>query len=151
IRSLKARMEAERMPRGIDRHDHLKLGPGGLSDVEWTVQMLQLDHAARHPELRTASTMTALAAAERLELIDTEDAMALATAWRTASRIRDLSMLVRGRPSDSMPSDTRDLAAVAELMGYPDASASHLVSDQRRIARQAGHVVDRLFWGSTDD
>ena len=144
-------MEAERLPRGIDRRDHLKLGPGGLSDVEWTVQMLQLDHAAVHPELRTPSTMSALATAERLHLIDTEDALALATAWRTASRIRDLSMLVRGRPSDSIPSDTRDLAAVAELMGYPDASASHLMSDHHRIARQADHAVDRLFWGTGTD
>ncbi len=44
MRTLKARMEAERLPRGIDPRRHLKLGPGGLSDVEWTVQLLQLRH-----------------------------------------------------------------------------------------------------------
>ena len=47
IRRIKARMEAERMPRGADRARHAKLGPGGLSDVEWTVQLLQLQHAPR--------------------------------------------------------------------------------------------------------
>src|SRR5256885_1528931 len=47
IRRIKARMEAERIPRGADRALHVKLGPGGLSDVEWTVQLLQLQHA--HP------------------------------------------------------------------------------------------------------
>ena len=45
IRRIKARVEAERLPRGADPHRHTKLGPGGLADVEWTVQLLQLRHA----------------------------------------------------------------------------------------------------------
>ena len=47
IRRIKARVEAERLPRGADPHLHTKLGPGGLADVEWTVQLLQLRHARR--------------------------------------------------------------------------------------------------------
>ncbi|MBX6769418.1 MAG: bifunctional glutamine-synthetase adenylyltransferase/deadenyltransferase, partial [Actinomadura rubrobrunea] len=47
IRRLKARMESERLPRGVDRRLHIKLGPGGLSDVEWVAQLLQLRHAHR--------------------------------------------------------------------------------------------------------
>ena len=46
---LKSRMERERMPKGVDRTLHLKLGPGGLTDVEWAAQLLQLQHGARHP------------------------------------------------------------------------------------------------------
>ena len=49
-------MEAERIPRGVDRALHLKLGPGGLSDVEWIVQLLQLQHAHALPSLRTTRT-----------------------------------------------------------------------------------------------
>ena len=41
-------MESERLPRGVRRERHLKLGKGGLSDVEWTVQLLQLEHAGEH-------------------------------------------------------------------------------------------------------
>src|SRR5690606_20998180 len=59
IRRLKARMEAERLPRGADPALHTKLGRGGLSDVEWTVQLLQLRHAYRVPELRTTGTLQA--------------------------------------------------------------------------------------------
>src|SRR5271166_1150631 len=51
IRRIKARMEAERMPRGVEPALHLKLGPGGLADVEWVAQLLQLRHAAAVPEL----------------------------------------------------------------------------------------------------
>ena len=47
IRHLKARMERERIPRGTDPRRHLKLGPGGLSDVEFSAQILQLQHAHR--------------------------------------------------------------------------------------------------------
>ena len=63
IRKLKARVEAERLPRGADPAKHTKLGPGGIADVEWTVQLLQLQHAYRLPELRSTRTITALRAA----------------------------------------------------------------------------------------
>src|SRR6266568_2916190 len=64
IRRIKARMEAERMPRGVDPALHLKLGPGGLADVEWVVQLIQLRHAHAVPGLRTTRTLAALAAAQ---------------------------------------------------------------------------------------
>ena len=56
-------MEAERLPRGADPAKHTKLGPGGLADVEWTVQLLQLQHAAEVPGLRSSQTIVALRAA----------------------------------------------------------------------------------------
>ena len=70
VRRIKARVEAERLPRGADPARHLKLGRGGLSDVEWLAQLLQLQHAGRHPELRTTSTVEALEAAASLGLLD---------------------------------------------------------------------------------
>ena len=60
IRRLKARMDAERLPRGADPATHTKLGRGGLADVEWTVQLLQLRHGAQVPGLRTTRTLPAL-------------------------------------------------------------------------------------------
>ena len=62
IRRIKARVEAERLPRGADPARHLKLGRGSLSDVEWLVQLIQLQHAASIPALRTTSTRPALQA-----------------------------------------------------------------------------------------
>ena len=47
IKRIKARVESERLPQGADPARHLKLGRGSLSDVEWFVQLLQLQHAAR--------------------------------------------------------------------------------------------------------
>src|SRR5205807_4722720 len=95
IRRIKARMEAERLPRGADPGLHTKLGRGGLSDVEWTIQLLQLRRAATVPALRTTRTLDALAAAAVAGLLDDDDARMLADAWRIATRVRNATMLVR--------------------------------------------------------
>ena len=147
IRRLKARMEAERMPRGVDPALHLKLGPGGLADVEWVVQLLQLQHAHAVPGLRTTRTMAGLAAAAGAGLVGESDAAALAAAWRLAARIRDAVVLVRGRPSDVLPTRQPEPAAVAAVLGYAPEAYQDLEEDYRRTARRARAVMERLFYG----
>ncbi len=146
IRRLKARMEAERLPRGADPTTHTKLGRGGLSDVEWTVQLLQLRHAAGHPALRTTRTRTALAAAAADGLVDPEDAEVLNDAWVLATRVRNAVMLVRGRPGDTFPGDGRELAAVGRCLGYGPGRSGDLVDDYRRVTRRARAVMERMFY-----
>jgi len=147
IRRIKARMEAERMPRGVDPALHLKLGPGGLADVEWVVQLLQLRHAHAVPGLRTTRTMAGLAAAARAGLVGEGDAAALATAWRLAACIRDATVLVRGRASDMLPTRQPELATVASVLGYAPEAYQDVEQDYRRAARRARAVMERLFYG----
>ena len=146
IRRIKARVDAERLPRGADPSVHVKLGPGGLTDVEWTVQLLQLRHAGRVPGLRTTATLPALEAAVEAELLDRADADALAAAWRLAQRLRNVMMLVRGRASDSLPGDPRDRAGVAYLLGQGAETFETVADEWRRTARRARVVVERVFW-----
>ena len=148
IRRIKARMEAERIPRGADRALHVKLGPGGLSDVEWTIQLLQLEHAHAVPALRTSRTGEAMAAAVRDGLLAADDAAALMAAWQLAARIRNAIVLVRGRPGDTLPTRHGELTAVARLLGYPPGDAAQpLEQDYRRAARRARTVMESLFYG----
>jgi glutamate-ammonia-ligase adenylyltransferase len=147
IRRIKARVEAERLPRGADPATHTKLGRGGLADVEWTVQLLQLRHAHRIPALRTTSTLAALRAAGAADLLAADDAAALEAAWVLASRVRNAIVLSRGRPGDSLPGDVRALAGVARAVGYPPDRSTHLTEDYRRAARRARAVVERVFYG----
>ncbi|MEU3400922.1 bifunctional [glutamine synthetase] adenylyltransferase/[glutamine synthetase]-adenylyl-L-tyrosine phosphorylase [Streptomyces filamentosus] len=146
IRRLKARMESERLPRGADPTLHAKLGRGGLSDVEWTVQLLQMRHGWTEPALRTTRTRPALAAAHAAGLIPAEEARTLDEAWVLASRVRNAVMLVRGRPGDTFPTDPRELAAVGRYLGYGPGHAGEMVDDYRRITRRARAVVDELFY-----
>ena len=147
IRRIKARIEAERLPRGADPVGHLKLGRGGLADVEWVAQLLQLRHAYATPGLRTTRTLAALDAAADAGLITRADADVLATAWRLATRIRDAVTAVRGRPGDTLPSAPRELAAVARVLGYRPGESGKLIDDQRRVARRARAVMESIFYG----
>ena len=146
IRRLKARMEAERLPRGADPGLHTKLGRGGLSDVEWVAQLLTLQHGFEVRGLRTTRTLPALIAAADAALLAIEDADTLISAWRIATRVRDAVMLVRGRPGDMVPTDARDLAAVAQVLGYRPGQSGTLLDDYRRITRRARGVVERVFY-----
>ncbi|MFJ5706972.1 bifunctional [glutamine synthetase] adenylyltransferase/[glutamine synthetase]-adenylyl-L-tyrosine phosphorylase [Streptomyces sp. NPDC093105] len=148
IRRLKARMESERLPRGADPTLHAKLGRGGLSDVEWTVQLLQMRHGWAEPGLRTTRTRAALSAAHAAGLIATEEAQTLDEAWVLATRVRNAVMLVRGRPGDTFPSEPRELAAVGRYLGYGPGHVGEMVDDYRRITRRARAVVDELFYGA---
>jgi [glutamine synthetase] adenylyltransferase / [glutamine synthetase]-adenylyl-L-tyrosine phosphorylase len=147
IKRIKARMEAERMPRGVEPALHVKLGPGGLSDVEWVAQLIQLRHGCAVRALRTTQTLRALAAATEAGFLGRDDELALSTSWLLASRIRNAVMLVTGRGSDVLPTAQPDLAATARLLGYrPDASQD-LVQDWRKAARRARAVMERVFYG----
>ena len=148
IRRLKGRIDSERLPRGADPTTHTKLGRGGLADIEWTVQLLQLGHGAEVPGLRTTRTLDALAAAARADLLDGDQAELLGTAWRFATRVRNAIMLVRDKPGDQLPDMGAELVAVARVLGYPLGSdPGRLVDDYRRAGRRARKVVEDVFYG----
>ena len=147
VRRIKARVDAERLPRGADPNTHLKLGRGGLADVEWTVQLLQMRHAGAVPELRTTQTLTALEAAVTADLISQTDADILAEAWRLVSRTRNAVTLVRGKPADQVPRDAAERAAVARVLGYAAGDSDRMVNDYLRTTRRAHAVVEKVFWG----
>lgn len=146
VRRIKARVDEERLPRGADPHTHLKLGRGGLADIEWTVQLLQMRYAGSVPALRTSRTLEALAAAQEAGLVTEDDAAVLQQTWRRVSRVRNAVTLVRGRPAEELPRDIRERAAVAAVLGYPAGSSDAMVNDQLRYTRLARAVVDRVFW-----
>ncbi|MBT1680142.1 bifunctional [glutamine synthetase] adenylyltransferase/[glutamine synthetase]-adenylyl-L-tyrosine phosphorylase [Curtobacterium aurantiacum] len=148
VRRIKARVESERLPRGADPARHLKLGRGSLSDVEWFVQLLQLQHALEIPSLRTTSTLEALDAAVEAGLVGAEDGERLGAAWRFASRTRSALVLWSGKTTDVLPVDRVQLEGVARLMEYPPGSASRLEDDYLGVTRRARQVFEREFYGA---
>ena len=145
---LKARVESERLPRGANPTTHLKLGRGGIADVEWTVQLLQMRHGHEVEALRTTDTLVALRAAAAAGLVASEDAAVLEEAWRLVSRIRNGIVLLRAKPAESMVEQSAERAGLAHLLGYRQDESERMVDDYLRITRQARSVIERVFWES---
>jgi [glutamine synthetase] adenylyltransferase / [glutamine synthetase]-adenylyl-L-tyrosine phosphorylase len=147
VKRIKARVENERLPQGADPARHLKLGRGSLSDVEWFVQLIQLQHAASVASLRTTSTLTALDAAVAAGLVSPADAELLREAWLFASRARSAMTLWTNKTSDVLPVDRLQLNGVARLLEYPPGSATQLEEDYLAITRRSRAVFERRFYG----
>ena len=149
IRRLKARMEAERLPRGVRRDRHLKLGRGGLSDVEWTVQLLQLQHAHDIEALQVNSTMQALDVLVEHGLIVMEDAKILRDAWQMCTAARNGNYLWNGRANraDILPDQHFDLSGIATYLGYDPDRGQQFENDILSQMRKSREVCERLFYG----
>jgi glutamate-ammonia-ligase adenylyltransferase len=145
IRRIKARVDAERLPRGADPNTHTKLGRGGLADIEWTVQLLQLRHADKVPALHNTSTLEALDAIGAAELIAEGDVDLLRQAWLTATRARNALVLVRGKPTDQLPGPGRQLNAVALAAGWGSDDGGEFLDSYLRVTRRAKAVVRKVF------
>ncbi|SCG40704.1 glutamate-ammonia-ligase adenylyltransferase [Micromonospora echinaurantiaca] len=143
IRRIKARVEHERLPRGADPATHTKLGRGGLADVEWAVQLLQLRHGGANPALRGTRTLDALAAARDAGLVDPADAAAMAAGWTLAAQVRNALMLVRGRAGDQLPRHGVELAGVVRLLGRDD--PGEFLDEYLRTGRRSRAAMERVL------
>jgi glutamate-ammonia-ligase adenylyltransferase len=142
VRRLKARIERERIPRGDDPDFHLKLGRGGLADVEWTVQLLQM----RHRVFGLSGTLAALDTLVAAGHIGAGDAGDLRAAYVFCERTRNRLHLVRGKPGDALPSRPEELGLLARSLGT---TGPALREEYRRVTRRCRAVVERLFYGRT--
>ncbi len=147
MRRMKARIEKERIPRRIPAERHLKLGPGGLSDVEWTVQLLLQANGGRVRSIRSTSTMEALDALQDASVIGHQDAVWLRDSYRFLSELRNRLYLLRHRDVDVMPSAPSDLEKLARSMGYGRGRWQELEEDRLRHARHVRRVCERVFYG----
>ncbi|MFZ1177177.1 MAG: bifunctional [glutamine synthetase] adenylyltransferase/[glutamine synthetase]-adenylyl-L-tyrosine phosphorylase [Mycobacterium sp.] len=145
IRRMKARVESERLPRGADPNTHTKLGRGGLADIEWTVQLVQLRHAHEIGALHNTSTLECLDAIAAADLVPAAEVDLLRQAWLTATRARNALVLVRGKPTDQLPGPGRQLNAVAVAAGWPTDDGSEFLDNYLRVTRRAKAVVRKVF------
>ena len=145
IRRIKARVEAERLPQGANPARHLKLGRGSISDVEWLVQLLQLQHAEKHPELQTTSTSQALEALKTSGIVPAEDLQRLAEGWLIASRCRSAEVLASDKRTDQLPSDIRQLEAMARILEYQPGESQLLEEAYLSVTRKARISFEKLF------
>ncbi|MFN2526182.1 MAG: bifunctional glutamine-synthetase adenylyltransferase/deadenyltransferase, partial [Actinomycetota bacterium] len=147
IRHLKARMERERIPRGTDPRRNLKLGPGGLTDVEFAVQLLQLENGVRIEQLQTPNTLEALRVATKFSLISQDAWERLETTFLFLSRLRDRLYFLTGRANDVLPTKPEELEALGIAVGYRDQPRQQVEEEFLRVTRRARKAAEPLIYG----
>ncbi len=148
IRLMKARVERDRLPASARQRFNLKLGAGGLNDVQFLVELYTLRHAGAHPELRSGSTLERLRGLAEADLLSREDAARLEEAYLFCSHVRNRIFLIKGRPLDEIPERPEDAVVLAESLGYVGHPRSHLLEEYRRVTRRARSTFEKLFYTS---
>ncbi len=99
---------------------NVKYSPGGLIDIEYAVQYLQLLHGHRHPELRTPNTLEALRALDQTGVLAPDKVTALRDAYLFFRTLIDGLRIVRGNAKDLLlpPSDSDEFVFLARRLGY---------------------------------
>jgi glutamate-ammonia-ligase adenylyltransferase len=152
VRAMKARIETERREHGRDVDANLKEGPGGIRDVEFTVQALQLFYAGRRPELRTGNVLAAIAGLAQSDLLPARSAAVLADGYRWLRRAEHALQLAEEQQTAQLPRSAADRTALARRMGYADTlgvdALRHFEDDLARTRSQVREQFEALVLGS---
>jgi glutamate-ammonia-ligase adenylyltransferase len=129
---LEQRLQLERGASPLN----LKRGSGGTLDVEFVVQRLQLEHAAKKPRVLEPNTLAAIEALAAAGVLAKRDAEWWSTAYRTLRRIEGGIRLLNSRDRHQVPSDPADLQRLAMLLGYSSAEelsdyCQHILAENR--------------------
>jgi [glutamine synthetase] adenylyltransferase / [glutamine synthetase]-adenylyl-L-tyrosine phosphorylase len=149
LRRLKARTEEQLARRGISDRE-VKRGRGGIRDIEFAVQLLQLVHGRLDPDLRSPTTLVALAELGSAGYVDEDDAGGLADAYRFLRRLEHRLQLREGTQVYAMPVAEAERRRVARALGLRDAAEADAVEQlEGALARHQGTVRaihERLYF-----
>jgi glutamate-ammonia-ligase adenylyltransferase len=143
VRALKVRIEEYVRARGKEAVE-VKRGRGGIRDVEFAVQLLQLVHARRDPALREPNTLLALATLADRGYVAVADADALAEAYRFLRTLEHRLQLARELQTHELPGDRASLRRVARAMGL--AGADELRASYEMQTEVVRTLHERLFY-----
>lgn len=137
IRHMRHRLE------GTAGEANLKRGPGGIVDIEFLVQMLQLKFGRHNPRVRSPNTLAALDALAQHGALPKDDAEFLNRSYRFLRTIEGRLRLINSTARDKLPEDPTELAKLAHLVRYPSGEALRLEFEE--MTRQTRKRFDRLF------
>jgi glutamate-ammonia-ligase adenylyltransferase len=149
VRTMKRRVEGQRRSSGRDLEADLKEGPGGIRDVEFLVQALQLFYGGRHPGVRGGNVPQTLRALARLRLLPESAAEVLREAYLWLRRAEHCAQLVEERQTHRFPREKESRLALARRMGYRDADGGHahdlVVRDWTNVRAQVRDQFESLI------
>ncbi len=149
LRAMKARSESEVARRGLGDRE-LKRGPGGIRDVEFSVQLLQLVHGRQDVAIREPSTLGALAEMASAGFVSPEDADVLADSYRFLRTVEHRLQLVEEEQTHSVPRQPGARQRLARVLGFEDtadfSAAARFDEELRRHQAVVRTIHERLFF-----
>ena len=121
----------------------LKRGPGGIVDIEFFVQMLQLQHARKTPGLRVTNTLAALGSLRSAGIIADEEHHFFEASYRFLRTIEGRLQLMNSTARDQLPQEAMELNKLAHLLRYSSGEA--LLCDYERTTREIRQRFDAAF------
>ncbi|NIQ10960.1 MAG: hypothetical protein GWO23_15410 [Gammaproteobacteria bacterium] len=121
IYRLRQRMEKE-LGKENDQHRNIKTGRGGMVDVEFIAQYLQLKHGKGRPDLQCRNTLDALAVLQSESLISEKDYETLSTGYKFLRRLENKLRLVHDQSVNELTADSAYLKKLARHLGYKESS-----------------------------
>ena len=119
IRTLKRRIEKQHRMRGSDDR-HLKAGHGGIRDIEFVIQFLQLVNGGTLPAIRTAGTLDAIAKLEQTGCLTFQERTILEENYRLLRKVEHRLQIMFDLQTHVLPSDREEMRKMAIRMGYKD-------------------------------
>ena len=145
IRRTKARIEERLVNEGANLEKHVKLGPGGIRDIEFTVQCLQMIHGAKRKSLCSHNTLEAITALKENTLLDAEDADALAAAYRFLRTVENCIQIEADQQRYAIPEGETEARELARRVGYPHTSETDALETFRADYRRHTEQVRAIF------
>ena len=146
LRGLHAQIRREVARRELA--DDIKLGPGGIREIEFIAQVHQIIRGGRDPELRVRGTRAALARIRERGLIDAETVAGLLAAYDFLRRLEHRLQYLDDAQTHRLPERAEDRERIAQALGHPDFTALTVVLDQHRaLVTQA---FERIFANPTN-
>ncbi|MDE2665624.1 MAG: bifunctional [glutamate--ammonia ligase]-adenylyl-L-tyrosine phosphorylase/[glutamate--ammonia-ligase] adenylyltransferase [Acidobacteriota bacterium] len=152
IAHLRGRMEVELGREAQQGRFHLKAGAGGLQDVEFATQLLQLKYGGEYPELRNPRTLTAMARMERRGLLGEDALHDLSEGYRFLRRLENRLRIAATDGVSTISRDPKHLRKLILLLGEPktpycqspEAFTDHYLATTRRVRRHYREIVAKL-------
>ena len=148
IRRTKARIEERLVGEGANLEKHVKLGPGAIRDIEFTVQCLQMIHGAKQKSLCSHNTLETLSALKEHKLLDPEDADALTVAYRFLRTVENAIQIEGDQQRYSIPEKETEERELARRVGYqhtPDCDALEAFrKDYRARTEQVRAIFQKI-------
>lgn len=145
IRRTKARIEERLVSEGATLEKHVKLGPGGIRDIEFTVQCLQMIHGAKRKSLCSHNTLEVLAALKENTLLSVEDADALMAAYRFLRTVENCIQLEADQQRYLIPEKETEERELARRVGYQHTTETDALAAFREDYRAHTEQVRATF------